>query len=104
MGQMLDLVDAGDTGAANDLHADRVHPAYVDLQSETALLADREQGEATASMTRLRDRQHALLPAALVAGLVGMLAWAASCCWRSATSGSSCARPPPATTRRCTTR
>jgi diguanylate cyclase len=74
MGQMLDLVDAGDTDAANDLHADRVHPAYIDLQNETALLADREQAEATASMTLLRHRQHALLPAALVAGLVGMLA------------------------------
>jgi diguanylate cyclase (GGDEF)-like protein len=74
MGQMLDLVDAGDTDAANDLHADRVHPAYIDLQNETALLADREQAEATASMTLLRHRQHALLPAALVVGLVGMLA------------------------------
>jgi diguanylate cyclase (GGDEF)-like protein len=74
MGQMLDLVDASDTDAANDLHADRVHPAYIDLQNETAPLADREQAEATASMTLLRHRQHALLPAALVAGLVGMLA------------------------------
>jgi diguanylate cyclase (GGDEF)-like protein len=74
MGQMLDLVDAGDSDAANDLHAARVHPAYVDLQNETALLADREQAEATASMALLRHRQHALLPAALVAGLVGMLA------------------------------
>jgi diguanylate cyclase (GGDEF)-like protein len=72
--QMLDVVDSGDTKTANDIHLRRVHPAYLDLQKETATLAAREQAEATASLTGLRNRQHALLPAAFAAAGVGLLA------------------------------
>jgi diguanylate cyclase len=72
--QMLDVVDSGDTETANDIHVRRVHPAYLDLQKETATLAAREQAEATASLTGLRNRQHALLPAAFAAAGVGLLA------------------------------
>jgi diguanylate cyclase (GGDEF)-like protein len=72
--QMLDVVDSGDTATANEIHVQRVHPAYLDLQKETAELAAREQAEATASLTGLRNRQHALLPAAFVAAGVGLLA------------------------------
>jgi diguanylate cyclase len=71
---MLDVVDSGDTETANDIHVRRVHPAYLDLQKETATLAAREQAEATASLTGLRNRQHALLPAAFTAAGVGLLA------------------------------
>jgi diguanylate cyclase len=74
--QMLDVVDSGDTAAANQIHVQRVHPAYLDLQKETAELAAREQAEATASLTGLRNRQHALLPAAFAAAGVGLLALA----------------------------
>jgi diguanylate cyclase len=74
--QMLDVVDRGDMETANEIHVQRVHPAYLDLQAETADLAAREQAEATASLTGLRNRQHALLPAAFVAGGVGLLALA----------------------------
>jgi diguanylate cyclase (GGDEF)-like protein len=72
--QMLDVVDSGDAETANEIHVQRVHPAYLDLQAETAELAAREQAEATASLTGLRNRQHALLPAAFVAAGVGLLA------------------------------
>ena len=72
--QMLDAVDRGDTDSANEIHARRVHPAFTGLQKETAVLAAREQAEATASLTGLRNRQHALLPAAFVAAGVGLLA------------------------------
>jgi diguanylate cyclase len=72
--QMLDVVDRGDTQTANQIHAQRVHPAYVDLQLETAALAAREQAQATASLTGLRNRQHALLPAAFAAAALGLLA------------------------------
>jgi predicted signal transduction protein with EAL and GGDEF domain len=72
--QMLDVVDSGDTETANEIHVRRVHPAYLDLQKETATLAAREQAEATASLTGLRNRQHALLPAAFAAAGVGLLA------------------------------
>jgi predicted signal transduction protein with EAL and GGDEF domain len=71
---MLDVVDRGDTETANQIHARRIHPAYLDLQAETAGLAAREQAEVTVSLTGLRDRQHALLPAAFVAAGVGLLA------------------------------
>jgi diguanylate cyclase len=74
--QMLDLVDSGDTELANDLHVGRVHPAYVDLQTETAVFAVREQARATASLTGLRNRQHDLLPAAFAAAVVGLIALA----------------------------
>jgi diguanylate cyclase len=74
--QMLDVVDRGDMETANEIHVQRVHPAYLDLQAETAELAAREQAEATASLTGLRNRQHALLPAAFVAAGVGLLALA----------------------------
>jgi diguanylate cyclase len=73
---MLDVVDSGDIETANEIHARRVHPAYLDLQNETAALAAREQAEATASLTGLRNRQHALLPAAFAAAGVGLLALA----------------------------
>jgi diguanylate cyclase len=72
--QMLDAVDADDLRTANVIHVDRVHPAYLDLTEQTAVLAAREQAEATASLTGLRQRQHALVPAALVAGIVGVAA------------------------------
>jgi diguanylate cyclase len=74
--QMLDVVDRGDMETANEIHVQRVHPAYLDLQAETAELAAREQAEATASLTGLRNRQHALLPAAFIAAGVGLLALA----------------------------
>ena len=74
--QMLDAVDAGDMRTANEIHLRRVHPAYLDLTEQTAGLAAREQAEATASLTSLRQRQHALVPAALVAGAVGIAALA----------------------------
>jgi diguanylate cyclase (GGDEF)-like protein len=72
--QMLDAVDAKDMRTANVIHVERVHPAYLDLTEQTAGLAAREQAEATASLTGLRRRQHALVPAALVAGAVGIIA------------------------------
>ncbi|HEV3504434.1 MAG TPA: EAL domain-containing protein, partial [Actinomycetes bacterium] len=72
--QMLDAVDAKDMRTANAIHIDRVHPAYIDLTEQTAALAAREQAEATASLTALRRRQHALVPAALIAGVVGVAA------------------------------
>ncbi|HEV3464820.1 MAG TPA: EAL domain-containing protein [Actinomycetota bacterium] len=72
--QMLDAVDAKDMRTANAIHIDRVHPAYIDLTEQTAGLAAREQAEATASLTALRRRQHALVPAALIAGVVGVAA------------------------------
>jgi diguanylate cyclase len=72
--QMLDVVDRGDRDSANEIHLQRVHPAYLDLQKETAALAAGEQAEANASLTGLRDRQHALLPVAFVASGVGLLA------------------------------
>jgi GGDEF domain-containing protein len=71
--QLLDVVDRDDTETANQIHARHIDPAYLDLQAETAALAAREQAEVTASLTGLRDRQHALLPAALVAAGVGLL-------------------------------
>jgi diguanylate cyclase (GGDEF)-like protein len=74
--QMLDAVDAGDMRTANELHLGRVHPAYLDLTEQTAALAAREQAEATAGLTELRRRQRALVPAALVAGAVGIAALA----------------------------
>jgi diguanylate cyclase len=74
--QMLDVVDRGDMETANEIHVQRVHPAYLDLQAETAELAAREHAEATASLTGLRNRQHALLPAAFIAAGVGLLALA----------------------------
>jgi hypothetical protein len=61
---------------ANEIHLRRVHPAYLDLTEQAAVLAAREQAEATASLTGLRQRQHALVPAALVAGTVGIAALA----------------------------
>ena len=72
--QMLDVVDRDDTETGNQIHARHIDPAYLDLQAETAALAAREQAEVTASLTGLRDRQHALLPAAFVAAGVGLLA------------------------------
>jgi diguanylate cyclase (GGDEF)-like protein len=72
--QMLDVVDSGDAETANQIHAQRVHPAYLDLQAETAALATREQAEVTDSLTGLRDRQHALLPGAFAAAGIGLLA------------------------------
>jgi diguanylate cyclase len=74
--QMLDAVDARDMRTANEIHLQRVHPAYLDLTEVTASLAASEQAEATASLTSLRQRQHALVPAALVAGAVGIAALA----------------------------
>jgi diguanylate cyclase len=72
--QMFDVVDRGDLDTANEIHVRRVHPAYLGLQAETADLAAREQTAATASLTGLRNRQHALLPAAFAAAGVGLLA------------------------------
>jgi diguanylate cyclase len=72
--QMLDAVDAGELGVANRIHLGRVHPAYLDLTEKTVALADREQAEATASLTGLRDRHQALLPAAYTAGGLGVAA------------------------------
>jgi diguanylate cyclase (GGDEF)-like protein len=74
--QMLDAVDAGDPATANEIHIGRVHPAYIDLGQTTAALAAREQAEATAALTELRRRQHALVPAAVVAGGAGIVALA----------------------------
>jgi diguanylate cyclase (GGDEF)-like protein len=74
--QMLDAVDAGDMRTANEIHLQRVHPAYLDLTEQTGALAAREQAEATASLTGLRRRQQALVPAALVAGAAGIAALA----------------------------
>ena len=73
---MLDAVDSGNTETANEIHVQRVHPAFIGLQKETAVLAAREQAEATASLTGLRNRQHSLLPAAFTAAGVGLLALA----------------------------
>jgi diguanylate cyclase len=72
--QMLDVVDRGDLDTANEIHLRRIHPAYLDLQAEIAALTEGEQAEATASLTGLRNRQHALLPAAFIAAGVGLLA------------------------------
>jgi diguanylate cyclase (GGDEF)-like protein len=72
--QMLDAVDAGNMAAATEIHLQRVHPAFTEMGRKTAELADREQAEATASLTGLRDRQHALLPAAFTAGGFGVVA------------------------------
>jgi diguanylate cyclase len=74
--QMLDAVDAKDMRTANEIHLQWVHPAYLDLTKQTAALAAGEQAEATASLTGLRQRQHALVPAALVAGAMGIAALA----------------------------
>ena len=74
--QMLDAVDAKDLRTANEIHLRWVHPAYLDLTEQTAALAAGEQAEATASLSGLRQRQHALVPAALVAGAVGIAALA----------------------------
>jgi diguanylate cyclase len=74
--QMLDAVDAKDMETANEIHLQRVHPAYLDLTSQTATLAAREQAQATAALTELRRRQHALVPAAVVAGGAGIVALA----------------------------
>jgi diguanylate cyclase (GGDEF)-like protein len=75
--QMLDAVDTKNMQVANEIHLQRVHPAYLDLGETTAALAAREQAEATAALTGLRRRQHALVPAALVAGTAGIAALAA---------------------------
>jgi diguanylate cyclase (GGDEF)-like protein len=74
--QMLDAVDANDMRTANEIHLQRVHPAYIDLGETTVALAAREQAQATAALTELRRRQHALVPAAVVAGAAGIVALA----------------------------
>jgi diguanylate cyclase (GGDEF)-like protein len=74
--QMLDAVDAKDMQTANEIHLQRVHPAYLDLTKQTAALAARQKAEATTSLTGLRRRQHALVPAALVASGAGIAALA----------------------------
>jgi diguanylate cyclase len=61
---------------ANEIHLQRVHPVYTDLGKTTVTLAAREQVQATAALTELRRRQHALVPAAVVAGGAGIAALA----------------------------
>jgi diguanylate cyclase (GGDEF)-like protein len=74
--QMLDAVDAEDMKTANEIHVRRVHPAYIDMGKITVALAAREQALATEALTGLRRRQHALVPAAVVAGGAGIAALA----------------------------